>query len=261
MVPASTDGPPGGSGGEPPGRQRWEFVGAFVEHSWTRPGTDRSSAKPQLLLTMATVSAVLALGAGVVLQLVNPIPLAAAAPAPTPSKASTTTFSAVAGWDCPATAIAGFEATGRQSTWRTIAAGGWPNDGCHGTFEVLPLNGLATSEVNAPSAVWWFRPACRRPVPGGGLHPARDVPLVPAGPGGPFLGVRRPGRSELRPVHSGPERQAVHLGPRPEPIPLTSTGSRWSWWPRVNRRRRTPCWPLPRSRSRARMSEPRGVRG
>ena len=158
MVPASTDGPPGGSGGEPPGRQRWEFVGAFVEHSWTRPGTDRSAAKPHLLLTMATVSAVLALGAGVVLQLIAPVPLAAAAPAPTPSKASTTTFAAVAGWDCPATAIAGFEATGRQSTWRTIAAGGWPNDGCHGTFEVLPLNGSATSEVNAPSAVWWFRP-------------------------------------------------------------------------------------------------------
>ncbi|MEU0156222.1 hypothetical protein [Micromonospora fulviviridis] len=145
-------------GTEPPARQRWDFVGAFVEHSWTRPGTERSAARPHVLLITATLAAVLALGAGIILQLIRPIKLTASPSAPPSSASATVGFSAVAGWDCPATATSGFEATGRQASWRTVATGGWAQDGCHGTFEVMPMSASTGSDRDGPSVVWWFVP-------------------------------------------------------------------------------------------------------
>jgi hypothetical protein len=111
---------------------------------------------------VTTVAAVLALAAGVVLQLIFPIKLTPAV-ASTPAAPGGSTYTGVAGWDCPATATAGFEAAGRQASWRTIATGGWAQDGCHGTFQVMPYTGSATASANDPSAVWWFvpRPATR----------------------------------------------------------------------------------------------------
>ena len=145
-------------GTESQGQQRWDFVAAFVEHGWTRPGTERSAAKPHTLLVTATLAAVLALGAGVILQLIKPIELTASTPPPETSASPTAGFSAVAGWDCPATATSGFEATGRQPSWRTVATGGWAEDGCHGTFVVIPVSASTGSEFDGPSAVWWFAP-------------------------------------------------------------------------------------------------------
>ncbi len=142
---------------EPPGQHRWEFVRAFIDNSWTRPGAERAVARPHIILLVATVAAAVALGAGVVLQLVWPVELAKATTSDGAASA-TDGFTAVAGWDCVATATSGFEAIGRQAGWLTIAEGGWAQDGCHGTFEVMPLAGKATAEVGGQSAVWWFSP-------------------------------------------------------------------------------------------------------
>jgi hypothetical protein len=139
----------------PPGQHRQEFVRAFVEHSWTRPGSERPAAKPHVVLTVTTLAAVLALAAGVVLQLIHPVKLTKALATPT---APALGFVAVAGWDCAATATSGFEATGRAPSWNTIAVGGWAQDGCHGDFEAMPIADQASPDPQDPSAVWWFAP-------------------------------------------------------------------------------------------------------
>jgi hypothetical protein len=144
-------------GGESPGQQRREFVRTFVEHSWTRPGTERPSARPHVVLTVATLAAVVALGAGVALQLIRPVALANAS-SPSHAASSAAGYAAVAGWDCPGTGTSGFEARGRQASWYTVAEGGWAQDGCHGTFEVMPISANAGTNDQAQSAVWWFVP-------------------------------------------------------------------------------------------------------
>lgn len=144
-------------GTEPPGQRRREFVRTFVEHSWTRPGAERPAARPHIVLAVATLAAVVALGAGVVLQLIRPVALPKASSAPAAQSPTTAGYSAVAGWDCLATSTSGFEATGRRASWQTVADGGWGQDGCHGTYEVMPSGGTST-DVLDQSAVWWFVP-------------------------------------------------------------------------------------------------------
>jgi hypothetical protein len=138
-----------------PAARRREFLRAFIDQAWARPGTDRPLARVHVALMVTTGVLVGAVLVGVVLQLIRPVPLATpAAPAPTGSA----TFTAVSGWDCATGADRGFEATGRNSAWYTVARGGWPADGCHGTFEAIPLSGDAKRYDQNQAAVWWFAP-------------------------------------------------------------------------------------------------------
>jgi hypothetical protein len=143
---------------ERPGQQRWEFARAFVEHSWARPGADRPAARPHVVLLVATLAAAVALGAGVAVQLIWPAKLDKTA---TRAKAAGTAgaFTAVAGWDCPTTTNSGFDAVGRQASWYTAPDGGWAGDGCHGTYEMIPMSGQATADDPGQFALWWFTPA------------------------------------------------------------------------------------------------------
>ena len=140
---------------ETPGARRWEFVKAFVEHGWVRPRAYRPVARPHVVLLMATLAAALALGAGAVMQWLRPVKLPDAA---APKPRTTGSFTSVAGWDCPGTARSGFDATGRQPSWSTVPDGGWREDGCHGTFEIIPMSGKADQEAPSQFAVWWFAP-------------------------------------------------------------------------------------------------------
>lgn len=142
---------------EQPGQQRWEFVRAFVEHSWARPGADRPVARPHVVLLVATLAAAVALGAGVAMQLIWPVKLDSASTRP---KAASTAdgFTAVAGWDCPTTATSGFDAVGRQASWYTAPDGGWAGDGCHGTYEMIPMSGQPAADNPGQFAIWWFTP-------------------------------------------------------------------------------------------------------
>ena len=138
--------------------QRHEFVRAFVDQAWARPGTDRPVARVHVVL-MVTIGVLAgSLITGVVLQLIHPMSLNKPVVAP-PQRSSAPTYTAVSGWDCLAGADHGFDVAGRTSAWYTVAHGGWARDGCHGTFEAIPLSGDAQSFDQSQSAVWWFAPA------------------------------------------------------------------------------------------------------
>jgi hypothetical protein len=135
---------------------RRDAVRALVEHSWVDPEAPRTAPRPHWVLLAAALAAGGALGGGAVAQMMDPIPLAKAAPAPqAPTLAS---YTAVSGWDCPNTADHGFAMTGRTSAWYTVAGGGWAQDGCHGTFEAMPMTGVADKDDSSQYAVWWFTP-------------------------------------------------------------------------------------------------------
>lgn len=140
-----------------PGEQRREFLRAFTEQGWARPGVERPTARPHVTLIVATVATLFALLAGVAMQLIRPVKLKPtthrAAAAPT----AAATWSAVAGWDCAAADDRGFTVTGRRSTWATVGSGAWTRNGCHGDYEAVPFTG--TESGVAPSVEWWFRPA------------------------------------------------------------------------------------------------------
>ncbi|HWB34742.1 MAG TPA: hypothetical protein VHA75_01830 [Rugosimonospora sp.] len=141
-----------------PGAQRMEFVRAFVEHSWARPGTDRPVTRVHVALMVTMGVVVLTVVAGVVLQMLHPIqltPASAAEPAHTPQAPH---YTAVSGWDCGTGADHGFDASGRGADWYTVARGGWTQDGCHGTFEAIPMSGDAGKYNQNQSLVWWFTP-------------------------------------------------------------------------------------------------------
>lgn len=138
-----------------PSEQRKEFRRAFTEFGWARPGVERPAARPHITLIVATVATVLALLAGVAMQLIKPVKLQPAAATPAKSKAAPT-FSAVAGWDCAAADDHGFAADGRLSTWVTVGQGGWSKDNCHGDYEAIPFAGTNTGA--APVVQWWFQP-------------------------------------------------------------------------------------------------------
>jgi translation initiation factor IF-2 len=90
------------------------------------------------------------------MQLIWPVKLEPTAHARTSSTADA--FTAVAGWDCPTTRSSGFNAVGRQASWYTAPDGGWAGDGCHGTYELIPMSGQATADDPNQLAVWWFTP-------------------------------------------------------------------------------------------------------
>jgi hypothetical protein len=141
-----------------PRATRQEFVHAIVEQSWARPEVPRPVARPHIVLMVAVLAAAGAVATGVVVQLIHPVqrpkPAAAAPPVPRPAPA----FTAVTGWDCGSGADYGFDMQGRTSDWYTVARGGWAQDGCHGTFEAIPMTGDPAKDDPNQSAVWWFTP-------------------------------------------------------------------------------------------------------
>lgn len=140
-----------------PGEQRREFLRAFKENGWARPGVERPTARPHVTLIVATLATLFAVLGGVAMQLIKPVKLTPAAATATAKPKAPARYTAVAGWDCAAANDHGFLANGRQSSWATIGQGGWTGDGCHGDFEAVPFAGTQTA--NAPTAEWWFRPA------------------------------------------------------------------------------------------------------
>lgn len=141
---------------EPSRQERREFIRAFTEHVWAHPGVDRPSVRPQTVATVAAVVTLLALLVGVGWELISPSPIVAATvPLQTPAAHA---YAAVSGWDCAAAPDHGFDIVGRTSEWYTVASGGWTQDGCHGTFEAIPLSGAADRETSGQAALWWFVP-------------------------------------------------------------------------------------------------------
>jgi hypothetical protein len=143
---------------QPTRTKRGEFVRALVEQSWARPDRPRPAARPHIVLMVAVFAAAGALATGVVLQMIHPIRMSkVSAPAP-PQPGSAPAFTAVTGWDCGGGADRGFEVRGRTSDWYTVARGGWARDGCHGTFEAIPMTGDKARDDQDQVAVWWFSP-------------------------------------------------------------------------------------------------------
>ncbi len=142
---------------EPTTPTRGEFVRAIVEQSWARPDAPRPTARPHIALMVAVIVCVAAVGAGVVLQLWHPVRRPQVAP-PVPPPRSVATYTAVSGWDCASGADYGLDVHGRTSDWYTVASGGWAQDGCHGTFEAIPMSGDKGKDDPNQYAVWWFTP-------------------------------------------------------------------------------------------------------
>jgi hypothetical protein len=111
---------------------------------------------------VAVFTAAGAVALGLVLQLIWPVSLpkpVVTAPPPDPNAAP---FVAVAGWDCGVSGDRGFDVRGRTGEWYTVPEGGWTGDGCHGTFQAIPMSGDATKDDTNLSAVWWFSPSDAR---------------------------------------------------------------------------------------------------
>lgn len=140
----------------PPPEQRREFRRAFRDYGWARPGIERPVARPHVTLIIATVSTVVALLAGVIMQLIKPVKIAKPPPPPPPRTAAPT-WAAITGWDCAATPDRGFEADNRQADWVTVARGGWNGDGCHGDYQAIPFT--TDTRIRGPVVQWWFDPA------------------------------------------------------------------------------------------------------
>ncbi|WP_432974625.1 hypothetical protein [Dactylosporangium sp. CA-233914] len=143
---------------------RGDFVRAFVEHAGPRPASERMVVRWPTLITVTALTAAAAVVVGIFLKLWSSESAGSAAgpggAAPPPPAAATqlSAYTAIAGWDCEGAADRGFEAHGRTPDWRTVAVGGWPQDGCHGTFETLPMTGQAGTDDPAQYGEWWFAP-------------------------------------------------------------------------------------------------------
>lgn len=137
---------------------RREYVRALVDQSWLRPDEPRVAARPHVALMVAVFSAAGALGLGLVLQLIWPVSLPKPAATAPPPRADAAPFVAVAGWDCGGGGDRGFDVRGRTGDWYTVAEGGWTGDGCHGTFQAIPMSGQAAEDDQNLKAVWWFTP-------------------------------------------------------------------------------------------------------
>ena len=136
---------------------RGEFVQAFVEHVGPRPASERMAVRLPAVLIVAALTAVGAVVVGVFWHLISPTKPAAAGP--NGGAAQRITYRAVAGWDCVAGNDHGFDAQGRSASWRTLPSGGWREDGCHGTYESIPMSGQASVDDPAQYARWWFTPS------------------------------------------------------------------------------------------------------
>ncbi len=166
---------------QPP--QRREFVRSFVEQAWARPGTDRPVSRVQVALMVTMGVLVLAMLTGVVLQLLRPVPLDK--PAVTEPVSAAPTYAAVSGWDCETGPDRGFDVAGRTAAWYTVATGGYAEDGCHGTFEAIPLSGDADRYDQIPIGRVVVLPGrADTPVRARGLPAGRPAPGR--------LGARRP---------------------------------------------------------------------
>ncbi len=137
---------------DPPRRA---FARAFVDQARARPGNDRAGTHPAAVGAVAVLSVLLVLLVGVVWGVIRPRPAGSGAAAP---PATGSGLAAVAGWDCAGTERAGFQVSGRDGRWYTVPTGGWAGDGCHGTFESVPLSGDAGRDDTGVAALWWFRP-------------------------------------------------------------------------------------------------------
>lgn len=178
----SVDTPQHDRGIGAPSEQRQEFLKAFREQGWARPGVERPTARTHVTLIVATVATLLALLAGVAMQLIKPVPLKEKTPVVAAKPGPVRTYAASTGWDCAVAVDHGFVVEGRQSTWATIGQGGWAQEGCHGDYQAVPFAGTGAAKV--PTIQWWFRPA---------LAMKRCQVLV-------FVPV--PDRSVYQPVHS-----------------------------------------------------------
>jgi hypothetical protein len=138
--------------------ERTDFVRAFVDQAWARPGTERPASRVHVALLVTMGSMAVALVTGVLLQLIWPVHLAPAAAHPSASPSAPASYLAVTGWDCGSGPDRGFDLTGRTPAWYTVASGGWAGGGCHGTFEAIPLSGDPTRADQGQSAAWWFAP-------------------------------------------------------------------------------------------------------
>ena len=125
---------------------RSDFVAAFVEHAGPKPASDRLSVRLPTLITVTAVCVLISVVVGVFWQLVSPRPKPGAASAPG--------YTAVAGWGCDITGDRGFDVHGRTDRWRTVAGGGWAEDGCRGPFQTMPIGNDAEQY-----AQWWFNPS------------------------------------------------------------------------------------------------------
>jgi hypothetical protein len=137
---------------------RREYRRALVEQSWARPDTPRPVARPHVILMVAVFAAAGAVATGVVLQLFHPVARPKPARVEPPPPKSMAPFTAVTGWDCAAGGDRGFDVSGRTSDWYTVTNGGWGGDGCHGTFEAIPMTGDKAKDDSNQFAVWWFTP-------------------------------------------------------------------------------------------------------
>lgn len=137
---------------------RRESVREVMDAAWAPAQANRPVLRPAVALTIVVFSAFAALATGVVMQLVHPTHDARPTVVTAPPPASTATFTAVSGWDCEPTAEHGFDIQGRTAAWITVATGGWASDGCHGTFETIPMSGKKTTDDTGQSVLWWFTP-------------------------------------------------------------------------------------------------------
>jgi hypothetical protein len=140
-----------------PKQERQDFVRAFAEHTWIKPGTDRPTVRPHIVAMIAALVALGALLFGVAWQLIDP-PDEGVAEAPPPEPSVPVTFAAVSGWDCVTSGDHGFDVRGRTESWSTVAQGGWAQDGCQGSFEAIPMSGDPTKDEPNQYALWWFMP-------------------------------------------------------------------------------------------------------
>jgi len=137
-----------------PKQERRDFVRALVEHLWIRPGTDRPTVRPHIVVMVAALVAMGALLVGVAWQLIRPAKKPAAPPQPLP----VTKLDLVSGWDCSTSGTHGFDISGRTADWSTVPHGGWASDGCLGSFEAIPMRGDPVEIDQNQYAVWWFSP-------------------------------------------------------------------------------------------------------
>ncbi|GAA5199769.1 hypothetical protein GCM10023322_76140 [Rugosimonospora acidiphila] len=165
--------------------ERREAARALVEHSWAEVDTPRPTARPHLVLTVVALAAAAALGGGAVLQLVHPLPLSEASASTVPPPVTAAPYTAVSGWDCATASDHGFDVQGRTADWYTVASGGWDRDGCHGTFEAIPMSGDKSKDDPNQHAVWWFTPTaamtrCAISVYGPAAQNPQDAAAAPA---------------------------------------------------------------------------------